>query len=149
MRDFKNLLFVFSLLCSVHVSASNAELFYFDKQKLDVEFFQVNQLESLLLSHPENLENDMLLHPDFGDIYRNSMTTGSNGLFGMASFDFNFPAFMLGLCCCPVGLVTIVLDSDSPSDKKNSFWIGSMGFVMWSGCVSFIWLTSSISYYTY
>ena len=105
--------------------ASDAGLFSYDQAAVDVQFEQLNELESYVLKNQgvsltdmQTVNNEILmglnLHPIAGTPF------GPN----QAMLDFDLGAFLWGLICCPVGFFVIVTNKDKTGDQKLSYWIG-------------------------
>lgn len=129
--------------------AENSDLFSYDKTALMQEFYDVNLLESILLSNEYSSMETMALPPEMTSLYNRLQTQTPLSLAGINAVNFDFPSFLLGLCCCPVGVFTIAFDDDNSKEERNSFGIGAIGFVVGGGCLYLSWVYYAATYVVY
>jgi len=119
----------FFLAISMVTFAGNSALFSYDANELNDEFAELQIMETMIaadldltLADFEQMDADWLSYVDLG-----AMKTISpiQAMFGFD--DFELVAFAWGLCCCPVGIFTIVMNDNKSKDEKTSFWFGVIG----------------------
>lgn len=142
----KKLLFAISIIfIGFNSFGSNAELFSYDKEKVNSEFKELNELEKYVV------ENNF---PAITDIKVNGINECNlnlnvqNSLEGSMFDEMDWTAFAWGFCCCPVGFFVVAVNPDKDNISKKSYWIGVIVNVV-SSAISQAILMSSGYYYTY
>lgn len=143
MKSIFSCIIILVIFFSGQSFAGNSDLFTYDKAALSQEFSEVNTLEAILLSSDYSSMDVKSLTPELALVYTRLQTQAPLSLAGINAVNFDFPSFLMGLCCCPVGVFTIAFDDDSTKEDRNSFGIGAIGFVVGGGCLYLSWV-----YYT-
>ncbi len=134
----KGILFSFMLLLISSVAFSGTtsdELFSYDKNQVEQEFTELNQLEAYVNANQGVTLADVQL--EFNSNF-NMQSSPLKFDFG----DIEWGAFAWGFLCCPVGFFVVVLDDRARKDEKTSFWIGVITNVVINGIINAIYWTA-------
>lgn len=124
----KKIIFSLALLVGLGASnmafSSNADLFSYDKATIDNEFEEINKLESFVESNGMISYSELSTQENPGEFQLNwnQYNADASPMFGIADMDWG--AFAWGFCCWPVGLFTVLFNSNKDSYSKTSYLIG-------------------------
>ncbi len=148
----KELLLSFMLLLISSVAFSgttNDELFSYDKNQVEQEFAELNQLEAYVDANQGITMADVQLE------FQSNFNMQASPL----KFDFGdieWGAFAWGFLCCPVGLFVVALNDRARKDEKTSYWIGVIANAVLSSITTVIYyvafaatVTTTTNYATY
>lgn len=113
--------------------ASNTDLFEVDRQSLQTEFADLNEIEAYVLANQGVSVDEMQNNPLIGSMDLNILRTSSPMGAMFTIDDMEWGAFAWGLICCPIGFFVVGINGDSSQEEKTSYWIGVIVFALLGG----------------
>lgn len=137
MKKLNVLLVVGGLLLTNLVFASNGDLFQIDKEKINQEMAQLNELESFVLQNQDITYDDML---EAGNLLVMNLNTESSTMMpGMINTPI-LPPFWWGCILGPVGVLLVWILEDDPPQTKSAFWGCLISTLIWGAGSWYWWL---------
>lgn len=106
--------------------ATNADLFELNEEKINAEFTELNELEAYV-SMNENVTIHNIYEQNAGLVAGMNLAYGPEGMMGHSRFsldEMEWGSFAWGFCCWPIGVFTVLLNSNKGSNHKISYFIG-------------------------
>ncbi|MFW6019159.1 MAG: hypothetical protein ACOCPM_01135 [Bacteroidales bacterium] len=103
---------------------SKAEMFSYEKEQVQSEFAEMNQLENFVNTHEGATLNEIKSFRDAPDFAGINSPSPENMLFDIN--DMEWGSFAWGFLCCPVGFFVVALNDRRSQHEKTSFWIGAI-----------------------
>ena len=129
-KGFLLIAFLSFLVLAAFGDNNKAELFKYDKEELESEFSELNQLEYYVNNHKDFSINEIKT------FYNVNGFSGLNDRSGVKKFSsgierIDWNSFAMGLLCCPYGALMVFSNEDRTKDQVKSFWYGAIGFTVW------------------
>lgn len=112
---------IFLVLMQFQLFSSNFDLFSYDKEKLEMEFTELNEIEDYVIvnNYPAYFEVSNKLE------LQNFQNIDLKNPLGTQFFDeMDWGAFAWGFCCCPVGFFVVAINKEKDDLAKESYWTG-------------------------
>lgn len=111
-------------LLGLHTTAmaATADLFTYDEAGVEAQFSAMNDLDTYLDLNTGTTYADLQASGTASQFDLNWNQFNANAAFSISDMDWG--SFAWGLCCWPVGLFVVLINSNKDSDQKMSYLIG-------------------------
>ena len=125
----------FALACNFGFASANAELFQVNEEELNVEFAQLNELESFVNSNEDVTMSSM----DATNPLLQNVTSTGNALGVLSTYGeapLGIPSFIWGFCFNVAGVAIVYFVADDRDETRKAF----IGCVVSNGIGILFWL---------
>lgn len=139
------LLLILAAFClSGLTMAGTADLFSYDKEKLETEMSDLQEAEDYLYTHQElGFQGLKEVKPELvHQLGSKACSMGGIDAIGGPRI-WNIPSYFWGCCLGPVGVILVYITIDDPAETKKSF----MGFVTWGVTLTAYYFIAMLSFY--
>ncbi len=148
MNRFLTVIFGFLLVCSLNVTAGDADLFVYDRESIEQELSDLTQLEEYVLAN-KGLTLSMIQNN--GNPMANAVTSHTFNPAALTLFEgpLGIHSFWWGCCFGVVGMAVVYFVTDDNDEVRKSFhgcivgtiasvilygvghWTGLIGWQLW------------------
>jgi len=110
----------FALACNFGFASANAELFQVNEEELNVEFAQLNELESFVNSNEDVTMSSMeATNPLLQNVTASGNALGVLSTYGEAPL--GIPSFLWGFCFNVAGVALVYFVADDSDETRKAF----------------------------
>jgi hypothetical protein len=110
----------FALACNFGFASANAELFQVNEEELNVEFAQLNELESFVNSNEDVTMSSMdATNPLLQNVTATGNALGVLSTYGEAPL--GIPSFLWGFCFNVAGVAIVYFVADDTDETRKAF----------------------------
>ncbi|MBA3285303.1 MAG: hypothetical protein H0U27_09650 [Nitrosopumilus sp.] len=124
---------IFCLAIAFGSFAGNSDLFQIDEQKVNIQFNELNQVESYVIENNATLNDIEATNSDLLNNINLDRNT-ANGILGPENTmdgPVGIPSFLWGCVLGPIGVLVVWLETEDNDELKKSFY-GCLAFgVFW------------------
>jgi hypothetical protein len=139
MKKLTLLLVLIGLAFSNLAIAGAGDLFQYDKEKINQEMQDLNQLENLLVQNQDLSYADLLAAEN--PLVMNMDLNAEMALPGMINGPI-IPAFWWGCILGPVGVLIVYIVEDDRAQTKSAFWGCVISTLLWGSSSWYWWFRS-------